>query len=49
MDWGRFCVHNRVVASGNPRDPVHGMPFAACWRWIENVSAVTHDHTPTLT
>jgi hypothetical protein len=43
MDWRGVGVHDCVVAGGNARDPVHGMPLAACWRWIKNVCAVAHD------
>jgi len=42
MNGRGFCVHDCIVAGGNTRDPVHGMPLAACWRWIKNIGAVAH-------
>ena len=48
MDRSRICVHYGGVAGGYPRHSVHGMPFAACGGWIEDVGAVTHDQPPFL-
>jgi hypothetical protein len=42
MDWACLGVHDGVVAGGNTRDFVHGVPLAACWRWIKDVSVATH-------
>jgi hypothetical protein len=43
MDWWGVGVHDRVVARSHSRHSVHGMPLAACWRWIKNVCALAHD------
>jgi hypothetical protein len=46
MNRSRLGVHYGGVAGGNACDPVHGMPFAACGGWIEDVGAVTHLFLP---
>lgn len=46
MDWVSLRVHQGVVAGGLACNPVHGMPFAASWRWIEDVGALTHGSGP---
>jgi len=42
MNRRGFYVHDCVVAGGNTRDPVHGMPLAACGGWIKNVGVIAH-------
>jgi len=42
MDWWGVGIHDRVMAGSHSRHSVHGMPLAACWGWIKDISAVTH-------
>ena len=48
MNRTSLGVHDRVVACGNTRDLVHGMPLTSRGR-VKNVCAVAHNYLPTFT
>jgi len=48
MNWVSLGVHQGVMAGSHACEPVHGMPFAACGGWIEDVGPLTHQQAPLL-
>jgi hypothetical protein len=46
MDWVSLEVHQGVMAGSHACEPVHGVPFAACGGWIEDVGPLTHGPGP---